>query len=345
MKSLLALALIFAAPVAAAQVDLGTSGTFGVLAGSAVTNTGPSVIAGNVGVSPGSAITGFPPGIVLPPGTFHSNDAVAQQAQSDLTTAYNEAAGAPTTVDLTGQDLGGMVLVAGVYNFSSSAQLTGQLTLNGQGNPASVWIFKIGTTLTTASGSSVIFTNGGLGCNVFWQVGSSATLGTTTAFAGNILALTSITLITNATICGRLLARNGAVTLDTNLVTNCCAVGPTPTPTATATSTPTFTPTIPVGSTATFTPTATSTPPPGSTPTFTPTTTPTGTVPTPTSTPTAAPSVTWTPPTPTATAAISPTPTPVGGTEKIPAISWPGMAILAVVIAVVGSSLVKGTGA
>jgi type VI secretion system secreted protein VgrG len=200
------------------NVDLGTADPFAVLAGSTVTNTGATTVHGNLGVSPGTAITGFPPGIVSG-GTIHAADAVAMQAQSDLTTAYGVAAGAACGNVLTGQDLGGLTLTAGVYCFASSAQLTGTLTLNAQGNASAVFIFQIGSTLTTASSSSVVFTNGGEGDSVFWQVGSSATLGATTNFAGNILALTSITLDTGAKIgCGRALARNGAVTMDTNTV-------------------------------------------------------------------------------------------------------------------------------
>jgi outer membrane autotransporter protein len=206
---------------AEAQV-LGTAESFGVLAGSTVTNTGDSVIHGNLGVSPGTAITGFPPGIVVPPGAIHSADAVAGQAQVDLVTAYNALMAKPTQFDLTGQDLGGKTLIPAVYRFASSAQLTGLLTLNGQGNSASQFVFKIGSTLTTASNSAVLLINGANGNNVYWVVGSSATLGTNTHFAGNIVALTSITMNTGATItCGRALARNGAVTLDNNTITLC----------------------------------------------------------------------------------------------------------------------------
>jgi type VI secretion system secreted protein VgrG len=202
----------------AINVDLGSADSFAVLAGSTVTNTGPTTVHGNLGVSPGTAITGFLPGTVSG-GTIHRNDAVAMQAQNDLTTAFNFAADemCPSTNVLTGQDLGGLTLTPGVYCFASSAQLTGILTLNSLGDPNAVFVFQIGSTLTTASSSSVVFLNAGQGDSVFWQVGSSATLGTTTAFAGNILALTSITLNTGATIqCGRALARNGAVTMDTN---------------------------------------------------------------------------------------------------------------------------------
>jgi hypothetical protein len=202
------------------SITLGTAGSYAVLAGSTVTNTGPSVLNGNLGVSPGSAVTGFPPGIVN--GTINKANGPAAQAQSDLTAAYIKAAGLASTGTLTGQDLGGKILTPGVYFFASSAQLTGTLTLNAQGNPNALFVFQIGSTLTTASNSAVIFTNGLVDKNVFWQVGSSATLGTGTAFAGNILALTSITLTTGASItCGSALARNGAVTLDTNTISSC----------------------------------------------------------------------------------------------------------------------------
>jgi Ice-binding-like len=182
-----------------------------------VTNTGATTVGGNLGVDPGLAVTGFPPGLVAG-GTIHSGDGVALQAQSDTATAYNALAGEALTVDLTGQDLGGKTLVPGVYRYSSSAQLTGALTLDAEGNPSAVFVFQIGSTLTTASNSSVLVINGAQDCNIFWQVGSSATLGTTTAFKGNILALTSITLTTGATVSGRTLARNGAVTMDGNRV-------------------------------------------------------------------------------------------------------------------------------
>jgi hypothetical protein len=215
-----ALLLLVSIP-AAAQISLGTAQSFGVLGGSTVTNTGASTVNGNVGVSPGTAVTGFPPGVVVG-GAIHSNDAVAVQAQNDLTTAFNNIAATPCTVDLTGQNLGGLTLTPGVYCFSSSAQLTGALVLDALGNPDALFLFQIGSTLTTASGSSVTVINGGSACdNVFWQVGSSATLGTGTSFAGDILALTSITLTTGANTSGRALARNGAVTLDTNNVNTC----------------------------------------------------------------------------------------------------------------------------
>ncbi len=236
MNLAVAALLVVAAP-AWAQTSLGTAAGFGILAGSAVTNSGASVIGGNLGVSPGTAVTGFPPGVVTPPSTIHSADAVAAQAQVDLTTAYDALAATPTLVDLTGTDLGGLTLGPGVYGFSTSAQLTGTLTLDAQGNPDAVFIFKIGSTLTTATGSSVVVINGGSSCNVFWQVGSSATLGTTTTFAGNILALTSITLNTGASLSGRALARNGAVTLAGNAVSVCVPPGPILCPVITLTPT------------------------------------------------------------------------------------------------------------
>jgi hypothetical protein len=223
-------ASLFATSPASAQVNLGTASGFTVLGGSTVTNTGPTVVTGNVGVSPGSSVTGFPPGIVVG-GTIHAADAVAAQAQSDLTTAYNAAAGLPCGTDLTGQDLGGMTLTPGVYCFSTSAGLTGTVTLDFQGDGNALFVFQIGSTLTTASGSAVLRINtGATPCppNVFWQIGSSATLGTGSSFSGTIMALTSITMTTGADVSGgRTLARNGAVTLDTNDVTLCsAAVGP-----------------------------------------------------------------------------------------------------------------------
>jgi Ice-binding-like len=202
------------------SVNLGTADAFAVLAGTTVTNTGATIVDGDLGVWAGTSITGFPPGMVN--GTVDDSDAFAMQAETDLTTAYTSAASQVCGNNLTGQDLGGLTLTPGVYCFSSSAQLTGVLTLNALGDPNAVFLFQIGSTLTTASGSSVMFENGGQGNGVFWQVGSSATLGTTTEFAGNILALTSITLTTGANIqCGSALAQNGAVTMDTNEVSTC----------------------------------------------------------------------------------------------------------------------------
>jgi Ice-binding-like/PEP-CTERM motif len=206
--------------VQASTIHLGTAGSYAVLAGSSVINTGSSVLTGNLGVSPGSAVTGFPPGIVN--GTINKANGPAAQAQSDLTAAYITAAGLTPTATLTGKDLGGMTLTPGVYFFATSAQLTGTLTLNTLGNPNAVFVFQIGSTLTTASNSAVVFANSLTDKNVFWQVGSSATLGTSTAFEGNILALSSITLNTSASItCGSALAQIGAVTLQDNTISSC----------------------------------------------------------------------------------------------------------------------------
>ncbi len=222
----LALAAI---PVAAqaSAVNLATAGPFVVLGGSAVTNTGPSVLNGELGVTPGTSLTGFGlPAVVN--GATHANDAVAAQAQGDLTTAYDVAAGQPIPPgnDLTGTDLGSLSLTAGAYGFSTSAQLTGQLTLDAQGDPNAQFVFVIGSTLTTASASSVILTNGASACNVYWKVGSSATLGSTTAFVGNLMALSDISLNDGVTVEGRVLARNGQVTLINDVLSNAgCATG------------------------------------------------------------------------------------------------------------------------
>jgi Ice-binding-like len=208
----------------AASISLETASNFAVLGDSTVTNIGSSFITGDLGVSTGSAVTGFPPGIVILPGTIRIADAIALQAQADNKATYNYLAGLARTQDLTGQDLGGLTLIPGVYFFSSSAQLTGTLTLNNLGDPNALFVFQIGSALTTASNSSVLMSNGGDDPNVFFQVGSSATLGTGTQFKGNILANTSITLNTSANIeCGRALAQNGAVTLDTNNISTTCS--------------------------------------------------------------------------------------------------------------------------
>jgi hypothetical protein len=220
---LLACALIFPQHNAKGNVTLGTAGDFAVLAGASVVNTGLSVIdGGDVGVSPSASISGFPPGTIVAPSTMQAGTALAAEGQTDLATAYNAAAALAPTRNLTGQNLGGLTLTPGTYFFSSTAQLTGTLMLNDLGNPNAQFVFQIGSTLTTAGNSSVITIGSGSNpdLNVYWQVGSSATLGTATAFEGNILALTSITATTGATdLDGRLLAENGTVTLDANTIT------------------------------------------------------------------------------------------------------------------------------
>lgn len=217
--------ILLAAVPGSAQI-LGTAGSYGALGGSTVTNTGSTVILGDLGVSPGLAITGFN-AIDGGPGQFtgavNQGNAAALLAQSDLTAAYITLAGLAFTSDLTGQDLGGMNLTPGVYFFSSSAQLTGALTLDALGDANARFVFQIGSTLTTATDSIVNLVNLGGACGpdagIFWQVGSSATIGVNTDFTGSILALTSITLNTGASIdYGRALARNGAVTLDSNVI-------------------------------------------------------------------------------------------------------------------------------
>lgn len=206
-------------------VNLGMATNFAILAGSGITNTGPTTINGDVGTFPTTTETGF--GTVTIIGTNHVGDAVTQGAKTDLVTAYNDAAGRIPATTKSG-DIGGQTLAPGVYNSSSSLGITGTLTLDAQGDPNAVFIFQIGSTLTTASSSSVVLINGAKACNLFWQVGSSATLGIGSTFQGTILALTSITATTGVVVNGRLLARNGAVTLDTNSVTVTICAAPTP---------------------------------------------------------------------------------------------------------------------
>lgn len=217
------------AEAAVAPVSLGAASTFGVLAGTTVTSTGPTVINGDLGVSPGTAVTGFPPGTVN--GTVHSADAAAASAQTALTAGYTDAmARTPSVTGLSA--IGNQTLGPGVYNASSSLGVNGVLTLDGQGDTSSVFIFQIGSTLTTASASTIVPINGAQACNIFWQVGSSATLGTGSTFLGNILALASITVTTGDTISGRALASNGAVTLDDDTITVPPACPETPIPVA-----------------------------------------------------------------------------------------------------------------
>lgn len=224
--------LVSATAQAATSPPLGSAAGFAVLGASTVTNTGPTVVTGDLGVSPGTAVVGFPPGSVI--GTIHTNNAVAAQAQADIGAAITFAAGEPCDTNLTGQDLGGLTLIPGVYCFNSSAQLTGTLTLDAQGDPQAAWIVQVGSSLTTASNAAVVLINGATPCNsnnVTWQVGASATVGTGTSFVGNILASTSITLNAGANTTGSLYAHTGAVTLDTNDVSTCAGAGGKASPT------------------------------------------------------------------------------------------------------------------
>lgn len=207
---------------AQARVPLGTAGNFAVLAGQSITNTGPTTITGDVGLSPGTSVIGF--ASVTLHGTLHKADAVALKAKNNLVTAYNNAAGrTPKTSVPT--ELGGKTLKAGVYS-AGTLGLTGTLTLNAQGNSSAVFIFQAASTLITASGSRVTLINGASACNVYWKVGSSATIATSSRFVGTILALTSVKLQTGARLQGRALARNGSVTLDHNVITTAgCAAG------------------------------------------------------------------------------------------------------------------------
>ena len=264
MKRLAALAsIVFVlaigsiANAAATTVPLGTATSFVVLAGAGITSTGPTTLNGDIGTYPTTTMTVT--GSLTINGVNHGGDAVTQQAKTDLVAAYINAAGQGPTVPIVA-NLGGQTLLPGVYNSASSIGLTGNLILDGGGNPNAVFVFQAGSTLTTASGSLVSMIGGAQSCNVFWQVGSSATLGTGSSFQGTIIALTDITLTTGVTIVGRALARNGAVTMDTNTITRSTCAAPAPIP-------PTMPP-FTVAPSATPTPTATATP---STPTTPPT--------------------------------------------------------------------------
>ncbi len=202
------------AQAAQPPVGLGTAGAYAVLGGATVTNTGPSVVNGDLGVAPGTAIVGFPPAVLN--GTSHAADGAAAQAQADLTAAYGDAAGR-TPAALLPADAGGLFLTAGVHKRDSALGLTGDVTLDAQGDPDAVFVLQAGT-LTAASSSRVLLAGRAQACNVFWAIGSSATLGTDSSFAGTLLVRQSITMNTRAALRGRALARNGAVTLDTNTI-------------------------------------------------------------------------------------------------------------------------------
>jgi len=244
--------LVGGASAASSVVPLGTAGTFAVIAGSGITNTGPTTVSGDVGTFPTTSETGT--ASVTINGTNHAGDAVTQGAQNDLVVAYTTAAGeGPTTA--IAADLAGQTLAPGVYNSASSIGLTGALTLDGGGDPDAVFVFQAGSTLTTGSASAINLINGAQSCNVYWQVGSSATLGTASTFRGTIIALTSITATTGVTIDGRVLARNGAVTLDTDTIARptCAAATTTAATTTAATTTTTAATTTAATTTATTT--------------------------------------------------------------------------------------------
>ena len=217
-------------PALAQTIPLGTATGFGVIAAQAITSTGATIISGDLGITPNNAssVSGFsfstPPGTGIVTGTPHFADAVALTAKNDALAAYNTAASRPCTTTISG-DLGGRTLTPGVYCSASSMGLTGTLTLDSQGDGNAVFIFQMGSALTTASASQVRMINGGQSCNIFWQIGSSATMGTGSNFLGNVLASSSVTMTTGTNSTGRLIALNGAVTLDGSTVT-VCALAP-----------------------------------------------------------------------------------------------------------------------
>lgn len=230
----ISLTIVSSAHAVQPSVDLKSTSNYAVLAGSGITNTGATTVSGTAGGDMGSSPTGSFTGdtMVTTSGTkYTAVDSKTTAAKADLVDVYDDAAGRVPATTITG-DLGGQTLVAGVYNSASSIGLTNTVTLDGQNNPDAVFIFQAGSTLTTASNSTVALINGAQACHVFWQVGSSATFGTTTTFVGHVFALTSISAKTGATFAGQLLARNGAVTLDHNTITNdlCTGVTPTGTP-------------------------------------------------------------------------------------------------------------------
>ncbi|WP_375478853.1 ice-binding family protein [uncultured Jatrophihabitans sp.] len=252
--TLLAAGVATSSPAFAAAPGLGSAASYSVLAGSTATNTGTSVLSGDLGVSPGYAITGFSTAVIG--GATHDNDSQAAQAESDLTTAYNVAAGlTPTGGDL-GSALVGGTHDPGVYNAASALDMSGTVTLDGQGDPDSVFVFQVGSGFTSASNSHIVLTGAAQACNVFWQVGSSATLGTNSSFVGTIMALDSITVTTGTTVEGRALARNAAVTLDNNVFTasTCATTSPTTSAAPSSTGTGSGTGTSGPGTTAASTP-------------------------------------------------------------------------------------------
>jgi type VI secretion system secreted protein VgrG len=297
MSFLLTIILVFVLTVpkgsqaAPSTVNLGTASTFAILAAETITNTGATTIDGSagadIGLSPGTEFTGQA-NVTVSGGAIHIADAVAVQAKIDLTNAYNDAASRTGEITIP-SELGGTTLTPGVYvSTDGKFNITGTLTLDAKGDPDGVFIFKTASTLITAAGSNISLINSARYCRTFWAVASSATLGTNSHFVGHIFAMASITANTGASVQGQLLALTGAVTLDSNTITNgICDIIPIPTPTPTPIPTPTVTPTpIP---TPTVTPTPIPTPTDTPTPIPTPTDTPTP-IPTPTDIPTPTPS-------------------------------------------------------
>lgn len=250
-------------------VSLGAAGSFAVLAGTTVTNAHQTTIEGDVGVSAGSAITGFPPGIVVPAtGALHAADGLAADAQTGLTAAYIDLQGRASDDTVTGGQLGGLTLGPGVYTSASQLLLTGTLVLDGQNTTDPVFIFQAGSDLITASGATVELIGGADPCNIFWQVGSSATVETGTTFAGSVLALTSATVNSGAIVAGRVLARNGQVSLDTATITAPSCAGPSPSPSPSPSASP--------SASASTSPSPSSSPSPADTPAPTATASPRG---------------------------------------------------------------------
>jgi hypothetical protein len=245
----LSVVLATAAQAASEPVPLGAAESFGVLAGAGITNTGPTTITGDIGTFPTTSVTDL--GTVTLIGTDHAGDAVTQQAKTDLVTAYDQAAG-QLPVSAVPVELGGTVLTPGVYSSGGALGLTGTLTLDANGDPDAVFVFQTPSTLITATDSVVSLIDGAQACHVFWQVTSSADLGVRTQFAGTIIALTTISLKTQATVQGRVLARNGEVTLDSNTITRApCATTPVVTAPTASPSAPPQVRTVPRGGVAT----------------------------------------------------------------------------------------------
>ncbi|MBN2840504.1 MAG: DUF3494 domain-containing protein [Coriobacteriia bacterium] len=241
--SLIAMLAVPAISMAAEPtVQLGATEDFAILAGTTITNTGDSEILGDVGVSPGSALTGFD--TVTLDGETHSNDALAIEAQTDWVTAYNDAVARPVTTILASPELGGLTLTPGVYSSGGALALTGELFLDGLGDPESVFILRSDSGLTIGAGSVVTLLNGARFCRVFWPVAGSATIGADATFVGHILATTSISLEDGASVEGQLLAHTGGVTLINNTISNdWCTAATTPTVIPATPATPTVTPT------------------------------------------------------------------------------------------------------